>query len=141
MLSVDQEGAMAASHHGLEDLVVYQKARALRRELYLLVRTFPPHEKFNLSPQIRRAATSVTNNIAEGHGRYHFQESIQFFRHARGSLEELIDDLNICLDENYAPETKIKELRERAEEVERLINGYIRFLQRSKEAHETSHRS
>jgi four helix bundle protein len=45
----------------------------------------------------RRAAISLTNNIAEGHGRFHYQESIRFFRHSRGSLQELIDDINICM--------------------------------------------
>jgi four helix bundle protein len=50
---------------------------------------------------MRRAALSLTNNIAEGHGRYFFQENIQFCRISRGSLMELIDDLNTCIDEKY----------------------------------------
>jgi four helix bundle protein len=51
---------------------------------------------------MRRAALSVTNNIAEGHGRWHYQENIQFCRISRGSVDELIDDFNICEDEGYA---------------------------------------
>jgi four helix bundle protein len=55
----------------------------------------PTEEKYNVISQMRRAALSVTNNIAEGHGRYHFQENIQFLRQSRGSLDELLDDLTL----------------------------------------------
>ncbi|HJZ12851.1 MAG TPA: four helix bundle protein, partial [Acidobacteriota bacterium] len=55
-----------------------------------------------IAGQIRRAAVSLTNNIAEGHGRFHYQENIQFLRHSRGSLTELLDDVNTCIDEEYA---------------------------------------
>lgn len=76
-----------------EELEVYQLAREFRKEIYLLIKKLPVEEKFNLAGQMRRAATSLTNNIAEGHGRYHYQENIQFCRQSRGSLMELIDDL------------------------------------------------
>ena len=72
---------------------------------------------------MRRAATSLTNNIAEGHGRYHFQENIHFLRQARGSLQELIDDINICGDENYIEGEELKELKDEGFELVRRING------------------
>jgi 23S rRNA-intervening sequence protein len=63
-----------------KDLQVWQLARDLRREAYNLVRRFPSEEKYALANQVRRAAISVTANIAEGFGRYHYQENIQFCR-------------------------------------------------------------
>jgi len=71
---------------------------------------------------------SLTNNIAEGHGRYHYQENIQFLRQSRGSLEELIDDLNVCIDENYADKDNIEGLKQEGYNLLKKINGYIKYL-------------
>src|SRR5438045_9576518 len=84
-----------------EDLKVYQVAREFRKAMYGIARRLPDIEKFGLASQVRRAAVSLTNNIAEGHGRYHYLEQIKFTLNSRGSLEELIDDINVCSDENY----------------------------------------
>ena len=84
-----------------EDLEVYQVAREFRKKMYGVTRQLPDFEKFVLADQIRRAGLSLTNNIAEGHGRFHFLDQIKFMLQARGSLEELIDDLNVCEDESY----------------------------------------
>ena len=78
-----------------EDLQVYEAGREFRKRIYGLVKQMPPKEEYNLAIQMRRAALSLTNNIAEGHGRYHYQENMQFLRQSRGSLEEIIDDLNL----------------------------------------------
>src|SRR5260370_6389614 len=86
-----------------EDLEVYQVAREFRKAMYRVSRQLSDSEKFALASQIRRAAVSLTNNIAEGRGRFHFLEQIKFMLQARGSLEELLDDLNVCIDENYFP--------------------------------------
>jgi four helix bundle protein len=82
-----------------EDLEVYTAAREFRKQIYKLIKKLPPEETYNLASQMRRAALSLTNNIAEGHGRFFYQENIQFCRISRGSLMELIDDLNTCIDE------------------------------------------
>ena len=58
-----------------EDLEVYQVAREFRKKMYAVTRRLPDFEKYDLGSQIRRAAVSLTNNIAEGHGRYHFAEA------------------------------------------------------------------
>jgi len=115
-----------------KDLVVWQEARELRRQLYVLAKRLPDCERFNAANQIRRAALSVTNNIAEGHGRYHYQENIQFLRQSRGSLEELMDDLTLCEDEQYAPLADLNLLTEQAIRVRRLLNAYIRYLKERK---------
>ena len=115
-----------------EDLELYKAARELRKDIFLLIKQLPDEEKFNLTSQMRRAATSLTNNIAEGNGRYHYQESIQFCRQARGSLAELIDDLNICIDEKYFSEKEMNVLKQKAHEINKLLNGFVAYLKRCK---------
>src|ERR1700704_6552933 len=89
------------SFRTFEDLEFYQLAREFRKVMYRVAKRLPEVEKFGLVSQIRRAAVSLTNNIAEGHGRYHYLEQIKFMLQSRGSLEELLDDLNVCQDEAY----------------------------------------
>src|SRR5882724_1293456 len=120
-----------------EDLEVYQVAREFRRAMYRAAKQLPDEEKFGLCSQTRRAAVSLTNNIAEGHGRFYFLEQIKFMLQARGSLEELLDDLNVCIDENYFPVAEIEGFKCEGWRVHRLINGYIRFL-RSRTAEKSS---
>ena len=120
------------SEYSLENLEVYQEARKFRKKIYSLLKSLPPEEKFNLNPQMRKAATSLTNNIAEGHGRYHFQENIQFVRISRGSLEELMDDLNICADEKYLLDQELEPIKIEAANLLHRINGYIAYLRKRK---------
>ncbi len=117
-----------------EDLDIYKLAREFRIEIYKLIGKLPEEERFNLTSQMRRASTSLTNNIAEGHGRYHYQENIQFCRQARGSLCELLDDINICLDQKYGAPDHLLELKEKADEINRKLNGYIAYLKKRKES-------
>ena len=127
----------AKRYQTFEDLEVYQVAREFRKMMYRVARRLPEEEKFALANQIRRAAVSLTNNIAEGHGRFHFLEQIKFMLQARGSLEELLDDLNVCTDENYLPEDENQKLKSEGWRTHKLINGYIRFL-RSRTTGESS---
>src|SRR5438034_10189024 len=113
-------------HKTFEDLEVYQVAREFRKAMYRVAKRPPEEEKFALANQVRRAAVSLTNNIAEGHGRFHFLEQIKFTLQARGSLEELLDDLNVCEDEAYLPRSQIDGLKQEAWRAHKLINGYIR---------------
>ena len=82
---------------------------------------------------MRRASLSLTNNIAEGHGRFHYQENIQNLRQTRGSLEELIDELNVCIDEQYFDEEFINHLKKEAYDLLNRINGYILYLKKQKD--------
>ena len=79
------------SYQTFEDLEVYQVARGFRKAMYRVAKRLPSEEKFGLTSQIRRAAVSLTNNIAEGHGRFHFREQIKFMLHSHGSLEDLLE--------------------------------------------------
>ena len=115
-----------------EDLEVYQVAREFRKHMYELARKLPDTEKFGLSGQVRRAAVSLTNNIAEGHGRHHYLDQLKFLLQARGSVEELIDDLNVCSDEQYLPRDQIESLKKLGWRVHNIINGYGRYLRQRK---------
>jgi|SRR5437879_11529388 len=111
-----------------EDLEVYKAAREFRKAMYVVTRRLPDFEKYDLASQIRRASVSLTNNMAEGHGRYHYPDQIRFFLHSRGSLEELVDDVNVCLDENYLSIDEGTKLKAQASAVLALTNGYLRYL-------------
>jgi four helix bundle protein len=115
-----------------ETLKVWQKARELRNNISRLARTFPSDEKFKLTDQMIRASRSVTANIAEGHGGYHYQENIQFCRQARGSLYELIDHLYVALDEKYIDNNDFINYKSDIDEVIKILNGYIKYLKESK---------
>lgn len=111
-----------------EQLQVYKLAREFRNTLYELTRSLPADEKFNLISQIRRAALSITNNIAEGHGTYTFRHNVAYLHRARGSVYEIRDDLNVCLDLGYVQADRIGKMKETAIRLTMLIDGYVRYL-------------
>jgi four helix bundle protein len=117
---------MAGRVKDFKDLDVWQVAREFRTEMYSVARSLPDFEKFALAAQIRKAACSVTANIAEGFGRFSYQENIQFCRQARGSLFELRDHLTTCTDQNYISRKEGERLDTMAQRVAQLLNGYLR---------------
>lgn len=121
----------------LDEFELYQRAREFRRKVYSLIRELPVRERNALELQMRRAAVSVSNNIAEGHGRWQYQENKRFCRIARGSVAELLDDLNTCLDEGYGDAQYVTALKEAGYELIARINGYIAYLNKCKQGAET----
>src|SRR5207245_10672944 len=119
-------------------LEVYQVAREVLKAMYRLARQLPEIEKFGLVSQVRRAALSLTNNIAANHGRFHYLDQIKFTLQSRGSLEELIDDLNACQDEQYVPVEEIVSLKDEGWRLRQLIDGYIRYLRIQKQTEVSS---
>jgi len=115
-----------------EDLDCWKKATVLRRRLADVVKSFPLEEKYKLIDQITRASRSVTANIAEGFGRFHYQENIQFCRHSRGSLYELIDHLIVANDEGYVSKDEVNNLKAEIESCLAVLNGYINYLAKAK---------
>ncbi len=109
-----------------KDLEVWRAARQLRKEIYRVAQALPDFEKFALASQLRRAATSVTANLAEGFGRFGYQENAQLCRQARGSLYEVRDHPTTCVDEAYLEVTEGERLDKLAQTVARLLNGYLR---------------
>ena len=128
---------MSDSIKSFQDLEVWQAARELKSFLRELTKKFPDSEKYRLVDQIIRAKRSVTANIAEGFGRYYFQENIQFCRTARGSLSELLDHMITSLDNLYISEEEFVDANDRINKCMRLLNGYIRSLKKSKQDSES----
>jgi four helix bundle protein len=128
------------SHSTFEDLEVYQMTREFGKAMYKVAKRLPDFENFALARQIRRAAISLTNNIAGGHGRFHYLDQIKFVLQSRGSLQELIDDLNVCEDEQYLSAGEIALLKQSGWRVRQLIDGYVRYLrdQKAGSVHEPS---
>jgi len=112
------------------DLEVWKKARLLRNMVAEMVKSFPTEEKFRLTDQIIRSCRSIGNNIAEGHGRFHYLDASKFLVNARGSAAETIDHLIIALDNNLIEEQKFETLKRDCEEIMRMINGYIAYLRK-----------
>lgn len=92
----------------------------------------PKDEKFIITEDIRRASISITANIAEGYGRFHFQENIQYCRQSRGSLYELWDHLISCWHFKYIAEEEYNRGAELIESAVKVVNGYINFLNKQK---------
>lgn len=114
------------------DIEAWKLARKLRVEIYKIVKELPPEEKFDLGSQMRKAAVSCTANIAEGYGRFHFQENIQFCRQSRGSMYETQDHLITCLDNGYISKEKYDFVSKISEDAIRVLDGYIRYLKKQK---------
>lgn len=117
----------------LDGFELYNQARKFRQNVYKLIKQLPPEEKYCLDSQMRDAIISVTNNIAEGHGRWHYQENIRFCTIARGSVDEILDDINICIDEGYGELEFNKQLKAEGYALIAKINSYISYLRKCKQ--------
>ena len=106
------------------NLICYQKGRALVKEVYALVKTFPVEEKYALGDQMRRAVVSVTSNIAEGSGRQSLKDQAHFLELSYGSLMEVMSQLDLALDLNFIDNDKYKRLELLIEEEAKIVSGY-----------------
>lgn len=116
----------------LKNLVTWQKARDLRILISKTVQQFPKEEKYRLVDQIIRSSRSILANIAEGYGRFYYQENIQYCRQARGSLIETLDHIICAFDEGYISENELSLLEKEIENCRRTLNGYIAYLKKAK---------
>lgn len=115
-----------------EDLEVWKSARELRIFVSKVVKRFPVEEKYKLIDQALRSSRGITNQIAEGFGRYHYQENIKFCRQARGSLCETLDHMIVAYDEKFINDESLSNFREMYEKTLKLLNGYINYLNKAK---------
>ena len=111
------------------DLDVWKEARILANEIYNATKLFPKDELFGLTSQMRRSAVSIASNIAEGCGRNHPKDSIQFFFISRGSLYELETQIYIASDQKYINEVLFRTLLMKVEITRKLLSGFIKYYQ------------
>ena len=112
------------------DLDAWKKSHNLVLEIYKITKDFPKEELYGVVSQLRRAASSITANIAEGFARYHFKDKIRFYHQARGSAAEVQNFLMLAKDLKYISQGKCKELEEQTKDAMQLINGLIRSIEK-----------
>ena len=110
------------------DLVVWQKAYKFALDIYKITKRFPKEELFGLTSQMRRAASSIPANIAEGSMRQSKREFQQFIRIARGSMAEMEVWLQLACDLRYLDQETYKELSAQCNEVGKLLHGLLKSL-------------
>lgn len=114
------------------DLEAWQEGHKLALAIYTSTKMFPKDELFGIVSQLRRAASSITANIAEGFARFHFKDKIKFYYQARGSVAEVQNFIVLAKDLHYITNETCGSLGERANTVGRLINGMIRSIEKQK---------
>jgi four helix bundle protein len=115
-----------------EDLVVWQKAHALTLAIYKATKEFPNEERYGITNQIRRAATSVSANIVEGHSRKSKKEFLQFLNISKGSLDELKYFLILSRDLNYLNKNEFDLLLKLYNEVSKILYAFTQSLLKTK---------
>ena len=115
-----------------EELHCWKEAVILRKSLKPFLDSLPKCEEYKLKDQLIWCLRSVTNNIAEGYGRFNYQENIQFCRISRGSLYEITDHLIIAVEENYMTEDEFEIRKVQTNKCLALLNGYINYLKKAK---------
>ena len=123
---------MNGKYNDFRDLEVWKQCKEIRESIWNLSRSFPKEEQYRLADQMIRASRSASNCIAEGYGRFHYQENIQFCRQARGSLFELVDHILIAHECNFIDHNKQNDLLTRIKDAIRTLNGYIKYLTNEK---------
>ena len=122
-----------AENKGFEGLVVWQKAMDLAVNIcQQVLPALPVDEKYALTSQLRRSVQSIPANIAEGHGRYYYQEGIRFALIARGSLDETSSHLILARRLGYLSDGQCRILVGEINEIRKLLSGYITYLKQSK---------
>lgn len=113
---------MTEKSHSFRDVIVWQKAHALALEIYRRTETFPKHELFGLTSQLRRSGSSIPANIVEGFRKRTMPDKLRYYNTAQASADECLYHLILAHDLNYADTGN---LQADVEEVSRLLQGYI----------------
>lgn len=108
------------------DLTAWQKGHEFVVEIYAETKSFPKKEMYGLTSQLPRSASSITANIAEGFGRQTYQEKVQFFYTAKGSLTETKDHLLVAKDVGYISQEVFQGLADKANKTGKLLQGLIK---------------
>jgi len=123
-----------ATYNHFYELPVYKACRDFRKKISVIVKNnIPKAEEFRLKSQILNSSRSISANIAEGFGRFHYQENIQFCRQARGSLTETMEHLITAFDDGFIEEALLKELNNDYQLCLKELNLYIKYLKNAKQ--------
>lgn len=117
---------------GFEDLECYKLALNVIVAVYKMVGMLPPEEKFDLAVQARRSSKSVTANISEGYGRYHYLDSLYKYSIARGELNETLSHAINARILGYIDQTMFEPLYSLIRETEQTLNGYMTYVRRQR---------
>ncbi len=118
---------------GFEELELWKKSREFKNDIRKLSKLFPPEKKYRLTDQIIRSSRSINSLIAEGHGRFTYPDQIHYCIQARGSLTETVNHLIDAFDETYIDMEQLLLCKQKAKEIERLLNGYLIFLRKKRD--------
>ncbi|MBA4421168.1 MAG: four helix bundle protein [Anaerolinea sp.] len=120
------------SNDSLNKLLAWKEAKNLALLVYRnILPDIPSEEKWGIGIQLRRASQSISTNIAEGFGRYYYQDMVRFCYIARGSLEETISLVALSYELGFIRDEKSQLFIEKSNQVLQLINGYISYLKKS----------
>ncbi|MBO7645525.1 MAG: four helix bundle protein [Prevotella sp.] len=112
-------------------LVVYQHSRKYVKDIYSLTKNFPREELFALSSQMRRAAVSITSNIAEAMGRFSDKDKLHFIEFAFGSLYETMSQIEVALDFNYITQEQYNDIEQQVLDISKMLSGLRNSLNRN----------
>ena len=125
---------MNNNEKGLDKLIAWKKAIGLVELVYKdILPLLPPDERWSLAQQIRRSSQSIPANIAEGYGRYYYQDNVRFCYIARGSLEETYSHIRVAIQLGYITESSANNVMKAIDELKKILNGYIQFIKSSKQ--------
>jgi four helix bundle protein len=134
---VQDERIKSASVRSYNNLVAWQKARALVKRIYGATKLFPKEELYGLTQQIRRAAVSVPSNIAEGHGRRTIGEYLYHLTIARGSMYEVETQIILGGNLEYLTQTQVTSLLDDTTECAKVLQGLITSLKKKQNPNKT----
>jgi len=122
-----------ATYNHFYELPVYKMCRSFRKKISRIAKKyFPKSEEYHLKAQVLDSSRSITANLAEGFGRFHHQENIQFSRNSRGSLDETLDHMITAYDEKYIAKEILSEINKDYKECLKQLNSYIKYLKTAK---------
>ena len=112
------------------ELEAYKQGKIVVKEVYRLLKKFPREEQYALCDQLRRAAISITSNIAEGSDRSSYKEKIHFLEFSYASLMEVLSQLDVAMDLGYITEEEFNNFEVLSDKECRLLSGLTRYFQK-----------
>lgn len=116
--------------NSFRELDAYKEGKKLIKEVYRLLKKFPKEEQYAMCDQLRRAAISITSNIAEGSGRNSFKEKVHFLEFSYGSLMEVLSQMDVACDLEYITVEEFNNFEVMVENVGRLLSGLKNYFAR-----------